>query len=203
MPQGTCFKQINGSGVVGTTMFLAVSKHQMPRLSVLLSVSLSLLAADATEEARKEIVAAYQQSLDGLARGDPDAALRNDTDDWISITVGQKPRTRKELEPYIRRDIASMKPPEGWSAVWKPDYERNGTATGIQIYDLKLEGNSAIVLCLVGGTRTEIIDGITHSVWGGSHVRDTWIRGASGWKRRMHEKLTVNERMVDGRPVKP
>lgn len=127
--------------------------------------------------------------------------MQIDTSDWVSITAGQKPRTRQEIEPFIRRDIASMKPPEGWSAIWRPNYERNGTSSGIQIYDVKLDGDSAVVLCLVGNTRTESTAGVTHRVWNGSHVRDTWIRTASGWKRRMHEKLTVNERMVDGKPA--
>ena len=154
------------------------------------------------DEARKAIVAAYQRSLDALQRGDADAAMQIDTNDWVSITAGQKPRTREEMEPFIRRDIASMKPPPGWSATWRPDYERNGTSSGIQIYDLKLDGDRAVILCLVGNTRTEIVDGITHNVWGGSHVRDTWTKTSTGWKRRMHEKLTVNERMVDGRPIK-
>ena len=165
---------------------------------LLLIPSLLLAAADPAEEARREIVAGYQRSLDALQRGDADGAMQIDTNDWISIVVGQKPRTRQELEPFIRRDIAGMKPPPGWSAVWKPDYERNGTTTGIQVYDLKLDGSTAVVLCLVGSTRTETVDGTAH-VWTGSHVRDTWIKTADGWRRRMHEKLTINERMVDGR----
>ena len=174
------------------------------RSGVCLLFSLAALGASATdsaEEARKEIVTAYQHSLDALRRGDADAAMEIDTADWISITVGQKPRTRQELEPFTRRDIASMKPPPGWSATWKPDYEHTGTLTGIQIYDLKRDGDSAIVLCLVGGTRTEVIDGVPHAVWSGSHVRDTWIRTSAGWRRKMHEKLTVNERMIDGHPA--
>ncbi len=168
-------------------------------MRILALFPLLLLAADPVEEARREIVAAYQRSLDALRRGDADAAMQIDTDDWVSKVVGQKPRTRQEMEPYIRRDIAGMKPPAGWNAVWKPDYEHNGTATGIQIYDVKLDGASAIVLCLVGSTHTETIDGATHSVWMGSHVRDTWIKTPARWKRRMHEKLTINERMLDGR----
>jgi len=171
------------------------------RRTLLLIPALLWAAADPVEEARKEIVAAYQQSLDALARGDADGALQIDTDDWVSIVVGQKPRTRQELEPFIRRDIAGMKPPPGWSAIWKPGYERNGTSTGIQVYDVKLDGTTAVVLCLVGSTRTETIGDATHSVWTGSHVRDTWIKTADGWKRRMHEKLTVNERMLDGLTV--
>lgn len=163
----------------------------------------STAGAESAEEARKEIVAAYELSLDALRRGDADAAMGIDTNDWVSVTVGQKPRTRQEIEPFIRRDIASLKPPPGWLALWKPDYERNGTLTGIQVYDLKLDGNSAVVLCLVGNTRTETVDGELRSVWRGSHVRDTWSKTSGGWKRRMHEKLTVNERMIDGRPVKP
>jgi hypothetical protein len=162
---------------------------------------LLLAAADPSQEARKEIVAAYQRSLDALQRGDADAAMQIETADWISITVGQKPRTRQEMEPFIRRDIASMKPPPGWAATWKPDYERNGTSTGIQLYDLKLDANNAVVLCLVGSTRIETIDGVPHSVWIGSHVRDTWTKTSTGWKRRMHEKLSLNERMVDGQPA--
>jgi ketosteroid isomerase-like protein len=167
-----------------------------------LFISLLLLAAaDPVEDARIEIVAAYQRSLDALQRGDADGAMQIDTNDWISITVGQKPRTRQELEPFIRRDIASMKPPPGWSATWKPDYERNGTTSGIQVYDVTLDGDKAIVLCLVGGTRTETVDGVEHHVWSGSHVRDTWRKTNGGWKRSMHEKLTINERMVDGHTV--
>ncbi len=82
----------------------------------------------------------------------------------------------------------------------------NGTSSGIQIYDLTLveaDGNTAVVLCLVGNSRTEVVDGAPHSVWTGSDLRDTWIKTSAGWKRRMHEKLTVNERMIDGRTVTP
>jgi hypothetical protein len=158
-------------------------------------------AVDSVEVARNEIVAAYQQSLEALRRGDADGAMQIDTQDWVSITLGQKPRTRQELEPFLRRDIASMKPPAGWSATWKPDYERNGTATGIQVYEVKVEKDRAVVLCLVGSSRTQEVDGTPRVVWTGSHVRDTWVRTPAGWKRRMHEKLTVNEKMIDGRVV--
>jgi hypothetical protein len=169
-------------------------------LSVLLVTPFVLAAADPAEDARKEIVAAYQRALAAMDRGDADGAMEIDTADWVSVTVGQNPRTRQEMEPFIRRDIKSMKPPPGWSAVWKPDYERNGTSSGIQIYEVKLtEADSAVVLCLVGNSRTETIEGTPRSVWTGSHVRDTWIKTAAGWKRRKHEKLTVNERMIDGR----
>ena len=151
---------------------------------------------------RDQIVAAYQASLDALNRGDAEAAMQLDTDDWISVVVGQPARTKQEMAPFIRRDIASMKPPPGWKAVWRPDYEHNGTTTGIQLYDLKVEGKAATVLCLVGGTHEESSGGEKHSVWMGSHVRDSWTQTAAGWKRRKHEKLTINERMVDGKPSK-
>jgi hypothetical protein len=169
---------------------------------VLVRRSALLAAAEPAEQVRKDIVEAYQRAMDAMRRGDADAAFEMETADWVSITVGQAPRTRQEMEPLIRRDFASMKPPPGWSAVWKPDYERNGTSSGIQIYDFKLEGSSAVVLYLIGSTRTETLDGASHNVWRGSHIRDTWTKTPTGWKRRMHEKLTVNERMVDGRPVK-
>jgi hypothetical protein len=164
-----------------------------------LAVLLAAGGAEFAVEVRQQIVAAYQQSLEALRRGDAEAAMTMDTDDWVSITAGQKPRTKQEMAPFIRRDIASMTPPDGWDAIWKPDYERNGTISGIQIYSVQLEGDRAVVLCLVGSTRTATIDGAAHRVWVGSHVRDTWVRTPAGWKRRMHEKLTVNERMVDGR----
>jgi len=166
-------------------------------LRVLLLIPLVLAAQNPLEEDRSLIVAAYQRSIDALNRGDADEALALETPDWVSITVGQKPVTRQEMEPLIRRDIASMKQTPDWVVVWKPDYEQSGTLTGIQIYDLKVNGDGAVVLCLVGSTQTETQNGQTHRVWRGSHVRDTWIRTSAGWKRRMHEKLTVNERMVD------
>ena len=74
-------------------------------------------------------------------------------------------------------------------------------ANGLQLYDVELKGNEAVVLGLVGGTHTEKIDGADHQVWNGSHFKDTWVKTSEGWKRRRHEKLTVNERMVDGKPV--
>jgi hypothetical protein len=156
----------------------------------------------ALERDRIQIVEAYQRTIDALNRADADSALALDTSDWVSITVGQKPVTRKEMEPLIRRDIASMKQPRDWVVVWKPDYEHNGTLTGIQIYDLKVTGNEAVVLYLVGNTQTETRQAETHRVWRGSHIRDTLIRTESGWKRRMHEKLTVNEMMVDGQTAR-
>ena len=168
---------------------------------VLFFLPLVILSQDAREQDRKQIVAAYQRTIDALNRGDADAAMELETQDWVSITPGQKPITRQEMEPLIRRDIANMKQPPDWAVVWKPDYEHNGTSSGIQIYDLKISGESAVVLYLVGTTRTETVNGETHSIWRGSHIRDTLIRTSAGWKRRMHEKLTVNEQMVDGRPV--
>ena len=149
---------------------------------------------------RNDIVTSYQRSLDALTRGDADAAMSIDTSDWVSITNGQAAHTKSEMAPQIRRDVASMKPPAGWTAFWQPDYERTGTGTGIQVYNVDRQGNTAIVLSLVGSTRTQAINGSPHQVWTGSHVRDTWILTSDGWKRRKHEKLTINERLVDGRP---
>ncbi len=120
-----------------------------------------------------------------------------DTDDWTSITVGQAPHTKQELAPFIHRDIAGMKPPDNWKVVWLPEEQRRGTVTGIQLYDLKVKSDSAAVLCLAGSVRQEA----NHTVWTGSHVRDTWTQTPAGWKRRKHEKLTINERLVDGKPV--
>jgi ketosteroid isomerase-like protein len=146
---------------------------------------------DSVVEVRNKIVAAYQQSLDALARGDADAALQIDTEDWVSITPGQPELRRQERDEHLRQNVDSQKPPAGWVAIWKPDYERNGTSTGIQIYDVKVEGKTATVLCLVGSTKDR--------VWTGSQVRDIWIETLRGWKRSRHEKLTVNERLVDGK----
>lgn len=165
---------------------------------LLLLPMLLAVAADTSVQVRDEIVAGYQHALEALRRGDADAAFQMDTQDWVSVVVGQNPRTRQEMEPLIRRDIAGMKPPAEWRATWRPDYERNGTTSGIQIYDVKVEGDRAVVLCLVGSTRTQLVEGSSRQFWRGSHVRDTWIKTPAGWKRRMHEKLTIDERMIDG-----
>lgn len=159
----------------------------MPLLVALLLLTL----ADSALEVRNQIVAAYQQSLDALARGDADAALQIDSEDWVSVTPRQPQLRRAERDTYVRQNIASQKPPEGWVAIWKPDYEHSGTSTGIQVYDVKVEANTGTVLCLVGSTKGR--------VWSGSHVRDTWISTPQGWKRSRHEKLTLNERLVDGK----
>jgi hypothetical protein len=69
---------------------------------------------------RDQIVARYQHSIDALSRGDADAAMQMDTDDWTSVVVGQLPRSKQERAPFIRRDIATMKPPVAWKAVGLP-----------------------------------------------------------------------------------
>jgi hypothetical protein len=169
-----------------------------------LMLGVVLLAAAAPEEQiRSEILAVLQRSIDALSRGDLDTAEAMDTDDWVSITLNQKPVPKKEQAAINHKYLDEIKPPAGWRAVWKPDYARTGTMTGIQIYDFKLDGDTAIVLYLVGSSRSETIDGAAHQVWNGSHVRDTWIRTSAGWKRRKHEKLTINERLVDGKPPAP
>lgn len=155
-----------------------------------------VLAADDAPAVRQEILNSYQHSFEALRRGDADGAMAMDTADWVSIVVGQQPRTRQELEPYIRRDIASLKPPDNWSVIWKPDYEKSGPVSGILLYDVKIEEDTTIVLCLVGSARTETVDGVRHTVWAGSHIRDTWTKTPAGWKRRKHEKLTINERLI-------
>ena len=182
------------------------STSSLALTTLLVSSALSGFApqADSPEfvSIRDQIVATYQRSIDALRRGDAEAALKIDTDDWTSVVVGQPTRSKQEMAPFIRRDIASMKPPDGWKVFWLPDYEHNGTTTGIQLYDLKVEGKAAMVLCLVGSTHDEYIDAQKHSVWMGSHVRDGWTLTMAGWRRRKHEKLTINERMVDGRPIR-
>jgi hypothetical protein len=158
------------------------------------------LAADTPEyiSVRDQIVAAYQKAYEALRHDDAETAVKMDTDDWTSHVVGQPMRTRKELAPYVLAE----KPPTSWNVVWLPDYEHNGTISGIQLYDLKVDGKAATILCLVGSTHEEQIDGATHRVWHGSHVRDSWTQTSAGWKRRKHEKLTINERMIDGKPAK-
>ncbi|MDE3194829.1 MAG: nuclear transport factor 2 family protein [Acidobacteriota bacterium] len=151
-------------------------------------------------DVRTQIVSAYRHSLDALARGDADAAMSIDTPDWVTITAGQPTRTKAEMAPLIRRDIQSMRPPAEWTAFWQPDYARNGTGTGIQVYSIEVQGDTAIVLSLVGNTTDRIVKGEPHRLWTGSHVRDTWVYTPAGWMRRKHEKLTTNEHLVDGRP---
>lgn len=168
--------------------------------SILLSSTLSGLALPAENpeftSVRDQIIAAYQKAFDALRRGDVAAALQMDTDDWTSVVAGQAPQSKAERAPYAKYDT----PPPEWKVVWRPDYEHNGTLTGIQLYDLEINGKAATVLCLVGSSREELVEGKLHSVWRGSHVRDSWTQTAAGWKRHKHEKLTINERMIDGIP---
>ena len=82
-----------------------------PRLRILLMMPLLLLAAaDPAEDARKDIVAAYQRSLDALQRGDADAAMQINTNDWISVTVAQKPRTARRWSLSSGRTSPALNP---------------------------------------------------------------------------------------------
>lgn len=164
----------------------------------LLFFSSVLLPAE-LDDAIKAIVATYQSTLDALGRGDAEAALRMDTDDWTTRVVGQQPRTKQQNAIYVRQNPKGQALPPGWTVFWRPDYEHQGTGNGLQLYDVQLKGTEAIVLGLIGGTHIEKIDGADHEVWQGSHIRDTWVKTAAGWQRRIHEKLTINERMVDGK----
>ncbi len=46
---------------------------------------------------RDQIVAAYQAAIDALSRGDLETALQLDTDDWVSMVVGQPARTKQDV----------------------------------------------------------------------------------------------------------
>lgn len=59
-------------------------------LGILLLMLLLLAGQDPLEQDCNQIVAAYQQSIDALNRGDADAALELDTPDWVSIKRGPK-----------------------------------------------------------------------------------------------------------------
>lgn len=172
------------------------------RLVLIAVTAVSLAWGGAREDRdRDAIIAKYQRTIDAMNRGDADEMFKMETADWVSITLDQKPITLKELEPQIRRDITSMKNPPGWTVFWKPDYEKNGTGNGLQVYDVQFDRDRATVLYLIGGTHAETIAGSSHQVWQGSHIRDSWVKTREGWKRSKHEKLTVNERLVDGRPA--
>jgi hypothetical protein len=75
--------------------------------TLLLSSALTGLAlqADTPEfiSIRDQIVASYQRAIDALNRGDADAAMQMDTDDWTSVVVGEPPRSKQELAPIVRR----------------------------------------------------------------------------------------------------
>src|SRR5580700_1027263 len=76
------------------------------RLYLLLFVSVPstlFAAADSNAQARTEIMASIQTSLDALRRGDVDAAEMMDTDDWVSITLNQKPVTKQETRSFDSR----------------------------------------------------------------------------------------------------
>ena len=53
---------------------------------------------------RDQIVAAYQAALDALSRGDLEAALQLDTEDWTSMVAGQPTRTKQEMAAFLRQD---------------------------------------------------------------------------------------------------
>jgi hypothetical protein len=170
------------------------------RLRVLLALMSSapfLFSAQTPEQVRDEVIATMQSSINAMARGDVDTAELMDTDDWVSITLNEKPLTKKEVTEMNRRAGGGF---PSWPVVWRPDYENTGTMTGVQVYSFELDGTKATVLYLIGSTQPQTIAGANHKVWNGSHARDTWIKTASGWRRLKHEKLTVNERLIDGRP---
>lgn len=48
--------------------------------------------------------------MDALARGDVDTAGRMDTEDWLSITLDQKPVTKEEITAVNRKYIDHIKP---------------------------------------------------------------------------------------------
>jgi hypothetical protein len=54
-----------------------------------------LVAAAPEEQVRSEILAVLQKSIDALSRGDLDTAEAMATDDWVGITLNQKPVPKK------------------------------------------------------------------------------------------------------------
>jgi hypothetical protein len=89
------------------------------------------LQADTPEfiSTRDQIVATYQHAIDALNRGEADAALQMDTDDWNSVVACQPRVPNRNWPPSSRRYIDSMKTPPEWKAVWLRFFASLGTLT--------------------------------------------------------------------------
>jgi hypothetical protein len=74
-----------------------------------LMVGVVLYAAAPEEQIRSEIVALIQASIDALSRGDLDTAEAMDTNDWVSITLNQKPVPKEEQAAINRKYLAEIK----------------------------------------------------------------------------------------------
>jgi len=162
-----------------------------------LAQAVCMAEAPTDRAAQREIQIMFQKAVEGLKQAktieDLDA-LHNtiDTSDWVSIQPGQKPQTWQELRKL------------GFDALNQPFNHMR-----FDIKNVTLDGNIAVVegVLIVGAT---IIDeegrfgpkDATHDVVVGAPLRETWVRSANGWRRKIHEKLEPNRALiVDGKPV--
>jgi hypothetical protein len=121
-----------------------------------------------------------------------------DTSDWVGVNrfgTDQQPHSWQELKGEVAEMLRSRVSFDGMS---------------FRIEKFAVNGNKAVAQGTIE-TEMTLIDrngnfgmkGRTHRVVQTSRVRDTWVKTADGWRRNLHEKLTPNKFIVDGKTFDP
>jgi hypothetical protein len=138
---------------------------------------------------KKEIRSLYAKQIEVGKTRDVKAMMEfNTTDYWVKLLNGNK-LSRQQLEQGMTRYFTSGQLVRQISFTYK-------------ILEITPRGDEVIVLVEQRDKRIQIRrDGKPHQIEANVIHRDTWIKSAEGWKRKLTEEIKQTKFTVDGKPV--
>jgi len=160
-------------------------------LMVLVIVSITLASGLDNKHLKKEFKAIYDKQVEAGKTRDVGAIMEFNTPDYSVRLLNGKTLSRKQLAQGMSRYFTSGQLVRQISFSYK-------------ILETTVNGNDVNVLVEQRDKRMQMRrDGKPHKVEANVIHRDTWIKTAEGWKRRLTEDVRQTKFTVDGRPVDP
>lgn len=168
-----------------------MKRQQNAALSVLMVMLLNALAALASDvEVRKELETQYRSLAAAHDRKDLKAIVDLKTPDFHAIFPDGRVGDNKVMEQYSKQFLESNEPPFD---------------IRVTIQKLMVSENMVIAVAevLQEVTRYRELAGQRRRVDTSVLQRETWAKGADGWKLKSVDNVRDQKRFVDGKRVDP
>lgn len=163
----------------------------MKRNLILLSAATVLLSAAAAADdksARKEVDAAYRKLEAAIKAKNIDGVLKLSTLDFTMKQPGKKPQNAEQVKAAMMQEFAMAKSVD--------EVKMTVTKFTVTGYTAEATTSGKMSLSMYGqqGKTNKLVDLST--------TKDTWVKGADGWKIKSVDVIT-DKMTLDGKPFDP
>jgi len=167
-----------------------IPQQTVALLSLAMSLSAVMAAAQDDPGVRKELEAQYQRLAEAHEKRDLKAIVGLKTADFHAIFPDGRVGDSRMMEEYSRQFLEKNQPPYN---------------TRFTIQELTVSENNLIAVAevLQEASRYRELAGARRKVDTSVVQRETWAKGAEGWKLKSVDNVRDQKRFVDGKRVDP